>query len=185
MHTLHTGKGAVCDLADQPWHCELGERFASQRAKDALSKWLLTFDVSKAKALPEGTQELFEKIFGERHFSLKCFVRSAVFSLGAMAFLGILVFLIDPRSGSMMVEHMFFTTSDYPYPDWVAITLWLPWSILIDYISLFKTRVILAVLTRIRRGNTIVAVIIVGIDFMVYRLIFSLGGVLVTSVFNY
>ena len=48
---------------------ELGERFASQRAKDALSKWLLTFDVQKAKALPDGTQELFERIFGERHFS--------------------------------------------------------------------------------------------------------------------
>jgi hypothetical protein len=41
---------------------ELGERFASQRAKDALSKWLLTFDVQKAGALPDGTQELFERI---------------------------------------------------------------------------------------------------------------------------
>src|SRR5262249_28427630 len=46
---------------------ELGERLASQRAKDALSKWLLTFDVQKAKALPDGTQELFERIFGDRH----------------------------------------------------------------------------------------------------------------------
>jgi hypothetical protein len=44
---------------------EVGERFASQRAKDALSKWLLTFDVQKAKALPDGTQEFFAKIFGE------------------------------------------------------------------------------------------------------------------------
>src|SRR5215475_10238475 len=56
---------------------ELGERFASQRAKDALSKWLLTFDIQKTKALPDGTQELFERTFGKRHFSLKCFVRSA------------------------------------------------------------------------------------------------------------
>jgi hypothetical protein len=54
---------------------ELGERFASQRAKDARSKWLLSFDIQKAKALPDGTQELFERIFGERHFSLKCFGR--------------------------------------------------------------------------------------------------------------
>jgi hypothetical protein len=76
---------------------ELGERFASQRAKDALSKWLLTFDVQKTKALPDGTQELFERIFGERHFSLKCFVRSVAFSLGAMVFIGILVFMIDPK----------------------------------------------------------------------------------------
>jgi hypothetical protein len=28
---------------------ELGERFASQRAKDALSKWLVSFDVQKQK----------------------------------------------------------------------------------------------------------------------------------------
>jgi len=72
---------------------ELGEKLASQRAKDALSKWLLTFDVKKAGALPDGTQELFERIFGERHFSLKCFVRSAAFSLGAIAFITVLLLL--------------------------------------------------------------------------------------------
>jgi hypothetical protein len=77
---------------------ELGEKLASQRAKDALSKWLVSFDVQKAKALPDGTQELFERIFGERHFSLKCFIRSVMFSLGAMVFLGILVFLIDSKA---------------------------------------------------------------------------------------
>jgi hypothetical protein len=58
---------------------ELGERLASQRAKDALSKWLLSFDVQKAKALPDGTQEIFERILvsvtfrgsalsGQQHF---------------------------------------------------------------------------------------------------------------------
>ena len=50
---------------------ELGEKLASQRAKDALSKWLVSFDIQKAKALPDGTREIFERIFGERHFSLK------------------------------------------------------------------------------------------------------------------
>jgi hypothetical protein len=76
---------------------ELGEKLASQRAKDALSKWLLTFDVRKAGALPEGTREVFERIFGERHFSLKCFVRSAVFSVGAMVFIILLGLLILPH----------------------------------------------------------------------------------------
>jgi hypothetical protein len=36
---------------------ELGEKLASQRAKDALSKWLLTFDVKKAGALPDGRRQ--------------------------------------------------------------------------------------------------------------------------------
>jgi hypothetical protein len=32
---------------------ELGEKLASQRAKDAVSKWLLTFEVRRAGALPD------------------------------------------------------------------------------------------------------------------------------------
>ena len=79
---------------------ELGERLASQRAKDALSKWLLSFDIQKAKALPDGTQDLFQRIFGKRHFSLKCFFRSALFSVGAMLFIGILCLLISRTDNS-------------------------------------------------------------------------------------
>ena len=148
---------------------KLGERHASQRAKDALSKWLLTFDVKKVKALPDGTQELFERIFGERHFSLKCFVRSAVFSLGAIAFLGILVFLIYPKETLRMIRNILIFDEELQggirfYGDWLPLTLWLPWSILIDYVSLFKTRVILGLLMRLRRVNLMIAVAIVVVD---------------------
>src|SRR6516162_8416268 len=105
---------------------ELGERFASQRAKDALSKWLLTFDVQKAKGLPEGTQELFERIFGERHFSLKCFVRSAAFSLGAIAFVGFVILLIDPNQ-FLNIWHVFLSDIYYAGPlSWLTFTIWLP-----------------------------------------------------------
>jgi len=157
---------------------ELGERLASQRAKDALSKWLLSFDVQKAKALPDGTQELFERIFGERHFSLKCFIRSAVFSLGAIAFLGTLALLIYPKETLVMMGGIRF------YGDWLPLTLWLPWSILIDYVSLFKTRVILGVLMRLRRVNLMTAVAIVGVDLLIYKLIFTLGYELVVIIID-
>ena len=172
---------------------ELGERLASQRFKDDLSKWLLTFDVQKAKALPEGTQGLFERIFGERHFSLKCFVRSVAFSLGAMTFIGILVFMIDPKGAFEMLRNIFLgQKACYRYPgvircddfyDWVKVILWLPWSILIDYLSLFKTRIILELLARLRHNSNLIALPILGIDFMVYKLIFSVGFLLMTSVF--
>jgi len=120
---------------------ELGERFASQRAKDALSKWLLSFDVQKAKALPDGTQELFERIFGERHFSLKCFFRSAVFSLSAMAVISILVVLIYPKEAFQIWDYL---SGWYEYHA-LGLILWLPWSVIVDYISLFKTRLILTI----------------------------------------
>jgi len=106
---------------------ELGERLTSQQAKDNLSKWLLTFNVQKVRALPDGTQQLFEKIFGERGFSLKCFVRSAAFSLGAIALISMLCLLISPQ---VFLSNILIT---------LALPLWLMWSIVVDYISLLKT----------------------------------------------
>ena len=149
---------------------ELGERLASQRAKDALSKWLLTFDVEKAKALPDGTQEIFKRIFGERHFSWKCFVRSVAFSIGAMLFIGLILFLISPRNFLEMKGGFLRLGLS---GSWVQLAIWLPWSILIDYVSLFKTRFILGILMRIRRKNKLLAIAIVGIDFVVYRALFA------------
>ena len=150
---------------------ELGERFASQRAKDALSKWLLTFDVRKAGVLPDGTQELFERIFGERHFTPKCFLRSAAFSLGTIAFISIVCLLINPNPRAV-----FDTSLVEP---WEVFGFWIPWSIVIDYISLFKTRVVLGLLSRLRRRAMIVKLVILGVDYVVYKCIFFLLAVLV------
>jgi hypothetical protein len=141
---------------------ELGERFASQRAKDALSQWLLTFEVQKAKALPDGTQELFERIFGEHHFSWKCFGRSAAFSLGAILFLALIGFLVDPKR----LVSIFTQLSTFN-----IVLIWLPWAIFIDYISLFKTRVIMRILAQLNWPR-ILMIGILAIDFLVYKSIF-------------
>jgi hypothetical protein len=161
---------------------ELGERFASQRAKDALSKWLLTFDVQKAKALPDGTQELFEKIFGERHFSLKCFMRSAAFSLGTMAFIAVLCLLIWPEEFGKMTS-TFFEKTPFTSGVWLFASLWLPWSIVIDYASLFKTRVILGILTRLRHNKASVAIL--GVDYFIYSLLWAVSTVILFGLSTY
>jgi hypothetical protein len=130
----------------------------------------------RPKLFPDGTQQIFERIFGERHFSLKCFGRSAVFSLGAMAFIGMLLFLISPQEILGTMEEVFTFRNEDPtlgYGDWLLLTLWLPWSVLVDYVGLFKTRLILRILTRKRRWNQITAIAIVGIDYIMYRLLFS------------
>jgi hypothetical protein len=163
---------------------ELGERLASQRAKDALSDWLLTFDVKKTKALPDGTQELFERIFGERHFTLKCFVRSTIFSVGAMVFLGIVVLLIYPEAFSEMSDALWHGW-DPSHPwlgSWLSFPVWLPWSILIDYVSLFKTKVILQILSRMDRNILIVSIAILIADYFFYKLLFGFGFALMTTV---
>src|SRR5262249_46690215 len=140
---------------------------------------------SKSKALPDGTQELFERIFGERHFSWKCFIRSAAFSLGAMAFIGIVCLFINPAETFKMVKDImrfYKGESTRFYGDWFALALWLPWSILIDYVSLFKTRLILGALTRLRRAKQMIAVAIVVIDLPLYTLIFTVGIAVLQSI---
>jgi hypothetical protein len=74
-----------------------GEKMTSHRARDALSQWLLSFEIRKVAALPEIAQELFDRVFGERHLSIKCFVRSVLFSIGTTAVVTLLAFLISPQ----------------------------------------------------------------------------------------
>ena len=157
---------------------ELGDRLASQqRVKDPLSKWLVSFDVQKAKALPEGTQELFERIFGERHFSLKCFVRSAAFSLCAIVFVSIIVLLINPS--------LFFALlRASPVPvSFLYLPVWIVWAILIDYVSLFKTRIILRILTRFVRFQILLSLGILIIDYFTYKVLFRIGLVVMFYLF--
>jgi hypothetical protein len=162
---------------------ELGEKLASQRAKDALSKWLLTFDVRKAGALPDGTREIFERIFGERHFSLKCFIRSVAFSLGAMVFIILLGLLVHPHEFLGLITSLDKPPSDSAtFGFWLLLTLWVPWSILLDYFSLFKTRLILRLLTRLKR-TAIFHVVIVAVDLCIYKVIWSMGIVIVFYVY--
>jgi hypothetical protein len=159
---------------------ELGDRLASQKAKDALSKWLLTFDVRKAGALPDGTKELFERIFGERHFSLKCFVRSAAFSLGAIGFISIVCLLINPHPSEVFA--IFIPPPKDPLrATEILIALWLPWSIVIDYVSLFKTRLVLELLLRMSRRAAIASIAILAMDYVSYKFIFVVGIALVMA----
>jgi hypothetical protein len=83
-----------------------------------------------------------------------------------MVFLAILLFLISPEEVLRRKEELFY---------WVNFALWLQWSILIDYVSLFKTRLILGFITRMGQRNALLAMAVGGIDYVVYRLLFSTG----------
>jgi hypothetical protein len=144
---------------------ELGDKFASQQAKNALSQWLLTFDIRKAAVLPDGTKDLFDKIFGERHFSLRCFVRSVLFSVGVMVFIWILALLIRPD----LIRAVAIASVG------IGVASWLPWSIIIDYISLLKTRVVLRSIGKLQLRNTLVALGVLAVDYFVYIAIFNLA----------
>ena len=83
--------------------------------------------------------------------------------------------LIDPAEFRPKV----FSQS-YDLSPLVPVVFWLTWSIVIDYVSLFKTRIILRLFARMRRMSAAAAVPIMVIDYVIYVVIFSIGVVLLT-----
>ena len=67
---------------------------------------------------------------------------------------------------------------------WLLLTLWVPWSTLLDYLSLFKTRIILRVLTRLKR-NVIYYIAVVAADLCIYKIMWSIGIVAVFVVYYF
>lgn len=104
-----------------------------------------------------------------------------------MAFLSIVLLLINPVSFnffgtiSEVYENHLRDLGFQNFPTWWGLFLiwaglWLLWSIVIDYISLFKTRVILGLLVRMHQRATIVTVAILAMDYLSYRFIFFVAG---------
>src|SRR5262249_29161034 len=67
------------------------------------------------------------------------------------------------------------------YP-WILLAIFVTWNIVIDYISLFKTRLILRLLLRLRRRTTIVAFPLLIMDYIAYMIIFRVGLTLAVTV---
>jgi len=102
-------------------------------------------------------------------------MRSAAFSLGAMALIIILGLLIRPTEFVTLINSLTKPISWYlTIGSWLLVTLWIPWSILVDYFSLFKTRIILRILTRLK-GSSIFAIVILLVDYYAYLLLYIFG----------
>jgi len=118
------------------------ERVESVASKDRrlrISIWLLDQEhtdkglASKAHNWPSAFAALFDQMFGERHLTLRCFVRSCLVSLcGVLIMFGVWAFNYPPRVKE------YFQCNPYPIigylPQFPFITA-LP-----DYLSLLKSR---------------------------------------------
>lgn len=155
---------------------ELSERLASKEAKFAVTQRLRSLDIRSAAIPPEGSKEIFQRVFGTEHFSAKCLVRSACFSLGSIALLTILAFLHHRRD-------FIFGGLD-PYQMRLAITfvvMWIAWSVIPDYFNLYKTRVVLDILSTRKIRSVAKLSFIVILDFIVGLLIFILSATFIMS----
>jgi hypothetical protein len=126
----------------------LAEHDLSPHMKALARRWLLPQSGQFSVNTPEGFNYLFEAVFGRRHFSAECFVRSTLISA---AFLTIILVLSMLRFGyvirgpSTVIAIFLFGFIVNP---------------LGDYVALFKTRILLQ---RYKAGTSIIPIILIDI----------------------
>ena len=125
--------------------------------------------------LPDGTNQLFEHVFGPKHWTLNCFWRSVTFSIVTILALSILraIHSEDLRSDVATANFAYLT----------LLAMWVLVACLVDYISLFKTRLILRWITKRNAKRTWVGLIAAAGDFATYYVTYAaLAAILVSLI---
>jgi hypothetical protein len=149
---------------------------ASDQAKLDLTKYLRNLDlVRSSRAIPNFSIDICNRIFGTKYFTWKCFRRSLLFStFWTLAFL-LVSYFVDIRRSTSHVSY---------WSIWLrggaigGLSVWLPWSLLIDFFSLLKTRLVLNVI-QAKSPSFILYVIIALADLTIGFLLFGIGCLLV------
>ena len=73
------------------------EEVVSQEAKDSISKWLRRLDMPKSLSdWPSQFVALFDRMFGRRHWSWRCFIRSMLASWAAVGIMLVVWLTVRP-----------------------------------------------------------------------------------------
>ena len=106
----------------------LGGGLSSRARKDEIALWLMGAQSERNWAM--GFTALFDAVFGARHFSLGCLLRSAVTSLVAVA----LIWLLMGQAGAIGLR----LRAELSLGALLAIALAV--NVVADYVSLLETR---------------------------------------------
>ena len=139
---------------------ELAEKVTSKQVKAALTVQLKTLKAEDAAAAPAGAHELFNRVFGQRQFSIKCVIRSVVFSLVSILIVSIIAFphrrpLIDLLRNDPFDRSYFL--------------MWVPVSLIPDFLNLYKTRIIIKFLNNKKTFPAWRLISIICLDFIWLR----------------
>src|ERR1700731_936875 len=165
------------------------DAWSSPEARKDFSNWLkqTNFNIFTAR-LPTGIQELFKQCFGDNHFTLKCFSRSILLSVCAIVGL-IFINVVQSSFQSLLAAAQ--QISQISWFHLVILLSIVGWSIIADYIMLFKTRLIIKYLYERSPANSGVFGIVFLADFIGAFLLFIfwilvglfIGEVIATSYF--
>jgi hypothetical protein len=125
------------------------EDVASPEAKQTIASWLKYR--GSAPTYPRWADQLvtaFNWFFGERHFTLKCFMRSCLASLIAVSGLALVWGILRPQE----FAYLFFISDSSKSGLAISLLLFvLAFNCIPDYVSYMKSRMILRVMSRSKR----------------------------------
>ena len=171
------------------------EGVASPAAKQTLTAFIKNgMYESYLGSLPGNVESLFVRVFGESHLSKKCVLQSIKFSLITTTLATALVIVVNHHLFHQMLllypkinEYMHKTPPTTPELKrsyeivhdlmfsrlWLvfAPVLWIGWSLVPDYLSLLKTRIVLVVLNNIKVSQHTI-LFVAAIDFFLGLLVF-------------
>jgi len=119
------------------------EEKLSDDTKFEIALWLVDVNaLRRTTNWPSNFAQLFDRVFGHRHLTIKCFARSALISL--VLFLLSWLWIVTVMRHSLKLEEALATTL-YMMMWGMAVT------VVPDYVSLLETRAVLHVMTKTNR----------------------------------
>jgi len=113
---------------------EKAEKALSEESRKGVVAWLGTTDIRTViESIPVRFVSLFDRIFGEKHLSVRCFARSAVASAFAVAVVG----AVRASTGDELATEL----GEEPLMTFVGLTVFsIATNVMPDYISLLQSR---------------------------------------------
>lgn len=130
-------------------------------AREALGRWLQRLPVSADPNWPQVFAGMFDRIFGKRHLSWRCFFLSCLASLIAVGVLTLVWFTLRPEAVPRILVQAVF-----------LLAIALCFNLLADYVSLLETRYVIRWMSGGRSVRQLLA--LMALDAVITAMIFLL-----------
>ena len=150
---------------------ERAETVIKPNVREDISRWLRNLDPGGSlRNWPDAFGKVFDSVFGERHLSWKCFVRSAITSIISVAIMTVLFIILTTQASLPDLEgYLFIVMSGVIF------------NVIPDYVSLLETRVVLQLM---KRSSTIGRAVLVIADLLLTFAIFFAALFILISIFD-
>jgi hypothetical protein len=119
------------------------EAVLTENTKLEIAVWLIGLDFRKRAAnWPSTFAKIFDRVFGENHFSWKCFLRSCLASYASF----IITVVLSGRQLRPLARNLFIRGGPQFFPFFLVNSML--GNLLPDYVSLYKSRYIVGVMSK-------------------------------------